>query len=340
MVDLTIVDSLLGVPPGYASWRAAHIARRAGLLPTWLSSMVAQDRPIGPVAREYLERVRRSVAILHAAGEKLSAAHGASVIKGPRIAAHYPAGLLRQSGDTDLVASDEATLWACVLDLSASHGAVPQGVNLLQSANAVHLVVAMKWPAEEPLLDKPLGADISTCAFSGDTRGVPVRAPVPADDDLCSLFAVAEERFQRPFRAKDLLDLVVLADVLHRRFGDRLTEVVPRLAADLCLAPELRQLIKKTAGWVDLPPAWADVAARLRPLAQEEKARRSTRRDIPRLRFGFPLANASRTAPELRIQPFDRGELAITPLGVCLLVDAPTIPEETYVAAMEAARRL
>jgi len=340
MVDLTIVDSLLGVPPGYAPWRAAHLARRAGLLPTWLSCVVAQDQPISSAAREHLDRVRRSVATLHAIGEELSTAHHVTVIKGPRIAAHYPPRLLRQSGDTDLVARDEATLWACVLDLSARHGAVPQGVNLLQSANAVHLVVAMRWPAEEPLLDKPLGADISTCAFSGDTRGVPVRAPVLADDDLCSLFAVAEERFQHPFRAKDLLDLAVLAEVLDRRFGDRLTELVPELAADLCLAPELRQLIRKTGDWVDLPAVWEDVAARLRPLAQEEKAHRSTRQDIPRLRFGFPLANARSTAPELRIHPFDEGELAVTPLGVCLLVDSPTVPEETYVAAVEAAQRL
>jgi hypothetical protein len=130
------------------------------------------------------------------------------------------------------------------------------------------------------------GADISTCTFSGDMAGVPVRVTGPADDDLCSLFAVAEERFQRRFTVKDLIDLVLLADALHHRLGDEVVDVVVSNARTLCLAPELRQLIKKASTWVPLPGAWPEVAHRLQPLAAEEKAlRRASRPGVARLRI-------------------------------------------------------
>lgn len=337
MVDLTVVERLLGVPPGYPNWRVAHLAARARLLPTWLSTLRARGEPLTPAALAHLERTERNVAALHAVGEQQATTHGVTVIKGPRIAAHYPPGVLRQSGDADLVAPDEQALWACVLDLRDRHGAVPQGVNLLQSDHEVHLVVAMKWPAADPLLDKPLGADISTCAFSGDARRVPVRAAVLADDDLCSLFAVAEERFQRSYRAKDLMDLVVLAEVLDRRFGTALPELVVEHATALCLAPELRKLITQVTDWVDLPPVWDHIVEALRPVARDEKTARHTRSGLPRLRFGFPLPVEPPPAPALRIHPFDGGELAHTPLGVSLLVDSPTIDEDHYLAALTAA---
>jgi hypothetical protein len=354
MIELDVVESLLGVPPDYPSWRIADMANRARILPTWLSSVVARGMPISPGASEYLERVRRRVDTLHAVGEELRTRHAVTVIKGERIASRMPAGLLRNSGDADIVAPDQEALWRCVLDLSENRGAVPQGVNILRTTDALHtdalhtdalhtdalhgdalhVVVAMKWPAEEPFLDKPLGADIATCAFCGDMASVPIRVEPLEDDDLCSLFAVAEERFQRKYSRKDMLDLLVLAERLWERFGTSLPELVLGAARRLCLAPELRRLIDKTSEWVDLPDTWLDIAGQLGPLAGEEKAeRKSGNRKPPEVLFGFPLDREPSPSPVIELHQFALGEIARTPIGNCLLLAEPNMSEELYAAA-------
>lgn len=334
MIELDVVESLLGVPPDYPSWRIADMANRARILPTWLSSVVARGMPISPGASEYLDRVRRRVDTLHSVGAELRTKHAVTVIKGERIASRMPAGLLRNSGDADIVAPDQESLWRCVLDLSENRGAVPQGVNILRTTDALHVVVAMKWPAEEPYLDKPLGADIATCAFCGDTASVPIRVEPLEDDDLCSVFAVAEERFQRKYSRKDMLDLLVLAERLWERFGESLPELVLDPARRLCLAPELRRLINKTSDWVDLPETWLDIAEQLEPLAAEEKAeRKSGNRKPPEVLFGFPLDREPSSSPVIELHQFALGEIARTPIGNCLLLAEPNISEELYAAA-------
>jgi hypothetical protein len=341
MVDLDTVDRLLGAPPGYPSWRIADMAIRKGILATWLSSAVARGIEISDGARAYLQRNQRRVADLHLIGEEMARTRGVAVLKGPRIAAYLPAPLLRQSGDVDLVAPDQESLWRSALDLSSRYSAVPHGISVLDGPGGIHIGVTMKWPAEEPHLDKPMSADITTCAFAGDLRGVPVRvAPVP-QDDLCGLFAVAEERFQHKFRVKDMLDLLALAEVLEQRLADRLPETICEHAARLALAPELRQLIAKTNEWVSISERWQDTLEALRPLAQQEKAlRRPDRPGMHRLRFGFPL-NAD-TSADLAVSIHRRndGDIATTPLGTCLLLDRPVLSEDMLTDAAGYARSL
>jgi hypothetical protein len=340
-LDLDVVERLLGVPPHYPPWRVADRAIRGGILATWLSTMVARDRPVSDQAMAYLDRTRRRVGTLHRLGEEMAVAHGLTVIKGPRIARYLPEPLLRQSGDVDLVAPDQESLWRCVLDFQRRLGARPQGVSVLDGPAGVHVGVAMKWPAEEPYLDKPMGADITTCAFGGDLRTVPVRVAMPDEDDLRGLFAVAEERFQHKYRVKDRLDLLVLARVLEDRLGDRLQETVCGWADRLALAPELRSLIRRTDEWVPVPERWREIRDALGPLSRAEKTRR--RPDRPgmlRLRFGYPLDDVSGPGPAVTVHRRDRGDVATTPIGTCLLVERRVLDEDTVADAVAFARAL
>jgi hypothetical protein len=340
-VDPDTVDRLLAGPTGQPTWRVADRAIRAGILATWLSSAVARGIEISDAAREYLDRQRRRVASLSAIGAELAGEYGVTVLKGPRIARYLPAPLLRQSGDVDLVAPDQRSLWACARHLVDRHHAVPQGVSVLDSGDGVHVGVALKWPAEEPHLDKPMGADITTFAFTGDLRGVPLRVAPPDEDDLCGLFAVAEERFQRRFRVKDLLDALALADALEARLGDRLVDVVCARAESLALAPELRQLLRKADEWVPGTPRWRGLIEALRPLAAREKARRRPDRPgLYRLRFGFPLDDRPGPEAEVLIHHREQGDVASTPLGTCLLVERPVLTEDTVAEAVDYARSL
>jgi len=341
MLELNVVDLLLGVPAGCPPWRVADMANRARILPTWLSSAVARELPLNPGAHAYLERWRQRVAELHAIGEEFSRDQRIGLLKGARIATFLPPGLLRQSGDVDLVASDEAALWECAVALRDRYGAVVQSVSLMQGPHGNHVGVALKWPAAEPYLDKPMGADITTCAFAGDFAGVPIRVDPPRDDDLCGLFAVAEERFQRTFRVKDLLDLLVLAEALEQRLADRLTDVVCEHAARLALAPELRQLIRKADAWVPVSDAWIATLAALGPLAEREKAlRQPDRPGMHGLLFGFPLDDIGSDELTVRLHPGADGQVATTPLGACLLTSSQTLGAESVESATRFARSL
>lgn len=333
-ISIAAVEALLGVPPGYPPWRVADMARRARALPTWLSTAEARGIPLSPAARDVLDRERRRVRTLHEIAEAMASAHRVTVLKGVRIAAHLPEGMLRQSGDVDLVAADEDAMWECVRDLMARYEAVPQGVSVMRG-ETTHYGVALKWPAEEPFLDKPMGADVTTCAFAGNFDGVPIRVEPPPDDDLCSIFAVAEERFQRKYRLKDLLDLLVLAGVAEERFGDALLELVPAYAKELCLAPELAKLIERADEWVPVSDLWTAIDAALIPLAEEEKAaRKANQRERHRLFFGLPLSQ-QRTTGRAQIVERDGGDILMTPIGTCLLVDSPVVDADRHAAALE-----
>lgn len=333
---MTTVEELLGVPPGYPAWRVADMARRAGALPTWLSTALARGIALSPAASELLDRERRRVAVLHRTAEELAATQRVTVLKGVRIAKHLPVGMLRQSGDVDLVAADEDAMWACVRDLIQRFDAVPQGVSVMRGLDSpdVQYGVALKWPAEEPFLDKPMGADVTTCAFAGNFVGVPIRVEPLADDDLCAIFAVAEERFQRKYRLKDLLDLLALAEATEDRFGADLLDLIPHHARALCLAPELRKLIVRADDWVSVSPMWMKIATGLETLATEEKQlRRSPRPRMHRLRFGMPLDE--RSTPGLAtIIERPGGDILTTPIGTCLLVDSPVVDADERAAAL------
>jgi hypothetical protein len=225
----------------------------------------------------------------------------------------------------------------------AQFGAVPQGVSVMRGVghDDIQYGVALKWPAEEPYLDKPMGADVTTCAFCGDFRGVPIRVRPPEDDDLCSVFAVAEERFQRKYRLKDLLDMAALAAVLETRFGDDLIDLVPGMAAPLCLAPELVKLLTQVDDWLPLSPLWTKVTDALRPVAQAEKElRRGGRPGMHELFFGMPLDDVGAPGDRARLIARDGGDILVTPIGTCLLVNSPVLEAEALEDAVAFARTL
>jgi hypothetical protein len=337
-ISMTTVEELLGVPPGYPPWRIADMARRARALPTWLSTAEVRGIPLTPAAQDLLDRERRRVKVLHETAELMAASHRVTVLKGVRIAAHLPAGVLRQSGDVDLAAAGEEAMWACVRDLMMRFEAVPQGVSVMRPPTPdgpIHYGVALKWPAEEPYADKPMGADVTTCAFAGNFDGVPIRAEPLADDDLCSVFAVAEERFQRKYRLKDLLDLLALAQATEDRFGSALLDLIPAHAKALCLAPELLKLVTQAGDWVPVSPLWTEIAAALEPIAKEEKAvRRSGERPMHRLSFGLPLSSQASGDSRAAIIERAGGDILTTPIGTCLLVDSPVVDADECAAAL------
>lgn len=342
---IDLLNSLLGVPAGEPIWAAADLARRANVLTTWLSAADLAGLPLTVGDRALLERGRRRMAALYAIARNAATGYRLEVLKGSRIARFYPAGLIRQSGDVDLVAPDAATAWSATLEIAESTGARLDSLSILTDPGIgedVHLGISLKWPAEEPFMDKPMGADITTCAFCGDLKTVPVRCEIPEDTDLCGLFSVAEERFQHKFRVKDRLDFILLAQALEARLGEDLGDVVCGYASQLALAPELRALIRKTDEWVEISPGWNKVMAELEPLVRVEKDRRTADRPgVCRVRNGRLVGSMRTSDGHIEIICHKGVDLAVTPLGTCVLFshDSP-LSIQTWSLALEVVRDL
>jgi hypothetical protein len=337
-----LTSSFLGAPEEMADWRVAELAHRKGILATWLSEIEMTGGVLDPGPADYLARAWRRVQVLHSLGADVAAMHEVTLIKGSVIARHMPVGVLRQSGDVGLVARDEETLWRAVFDVQLRCDAVVRGLSVLCGPDGDRqLGVWLKWPAEEPLLDKPMGAVVSTCAFTGDLKQVGVRTAEIEDSDLLSLFAVAEERFQRKFRVGDLIDLAVLAPALIGTYGDGLADAVTGWAANLCLAPELLQLSRLVTEWWELPSEWAPVMAGLADLSTvESEVRRSGKRVLHTARYGVALDELAAPGLRLTVHSTLGSELATTPVGTFLLVPSAAIDEDTYQRGLLAARKL
>ncbi len=337
-MDFDIIEHLLGSPPDAPLWQVAATASRKKVLASWLSTVVARDIPISAGAREYLERVRRRVATLHDVGAQVRDRTGVTVIKGERIARHMPPWLLRNSGDADLIAENEQMLWRAVIDVRDSYGAIAQSVSVLRTASEQHFVIAMKWPAEEPLLDKPLGADLATCAFCGDVpAGAPLSTTMSDDEDILALHTVAEERFQRKFSVKDLLDFLVLSRRLDQRLDQALAERIVAETMQVRRTPELLNLIAKTRSWVELGPYWEGIEQALASVAAEEKSRRAERADeLPAVYYGYPLDTTPHPGLAAEFHRIDDLDFATTPIGTCLLLSG----EELTLAELERAHQI
>lgn len=337
-----LTASFLGAPDDMHDWRIAELAHRKGILATWLSEIEMTGGSLASGPSEYLARAWRRVQILHSLGADLATVHDITLIKGSMIARHMPAGVLRQSGDVGVVTRDEATLWRVVFDVQLRCDAIVRGLSVLSSEDGDrHLGVWLKWPAEEPLLDKPMGAVVSTCTFTGDLKQVGVRIADIEDDNLLSLFAVAEERFQRKFRVGDLIDLAVLIPPLIDEYGEGLIDTITGWAEKLCLSPELLQLSRLVNEWWQLPAEWYHVMEALIDLSTvESETRRAGGRVLHSARYGVALDEVPGAGLKLDVHNLADCDLATTPVGTFLLVPSAAIDDTAYERGLLAAQHL
>ncbi|MFF3174751.1 hypothetical protein ACFVQ0_19270 [Streptomyces sp. NPDC057900] len=330
---------------------AAALVRRARgiapvLVPLALSLAVREGAEPGPGTAEELRRARERAEtyeeILRAATESEPAVRP---VKGPSLRRWYPGGIVRTMNDLDLTVPDEPALWRVVATVLSRQPVTGVGVSLLEdtgpaAAGGRQLLAAPYWEPADPLLDPEMRVEIATFGYAGDMAAVPVRPELPADQVLADLLALAEERFQRPFNAKDMLDAGLL---LHpARMPD--PELLAATADRWRLAPELAELLElaRTRGGLlgHLPQPLTEA---LRELSGRELARRAApgRAPAARLRYGMPLGPVrapSADAGRARVHECAAGTLLLTPVGDYLLVDCGLVdPEQFESARAEAA---
>jgi hypothetical protein len=349
MIDLSLLHELLRVPAGtdLAPLAAAAKQEHPTLDRLVYSVAAASGQTLPEEVTRGLDHVRaRARTFARLADVARAASPNVQEVKGAVIAKRYPAGLVRPVGDLDLVADGEHDLWRAATAI-AELGQL-SFADLTFFGRPRQTVLTLEWPANDELTEQQLiGVDLSTAAFAGDFDRVPPVQRLPADEWAAALLSVAEERFQRPFQTKDLVDVHVLDQQAPPR---HIVEVV----AQSRRAPETLELLAAAHAARPLSAA-AWLLEELRAPAEAELARRARQPSFKvdddqdadtRLRlglcvYGLHLRWAKRPRwDRVRFHRFHNGTLALTPLADYLLVSSGKVAKAAYEAAMAELTRL
>ncbi|MFJ6749151.1 hypothetical protein ACIQNI_13310 [Streptomyces sp. NPDC091266] len=354
-ITLDLLYELLGIERHWEPILLLRNARivRGHLPPLVLSVARTSGAAMGPGSLAELDRMQRRAATYRAIADELTRIPGTRVLKGPSLAARYPQGVLRPLGDLDVVVPDEPRLWQAASRVLAGRPVDGIDITVLRADGTRHTAIALHWPSEDPMIDPELKVEISTFAYPGDSGAVPLRAATPPEQVQADVLALAEERFQRPFTAKDMLDLaVVFSSPGLPPWAD-----LARSADRFRLAPELLELCQAVSGL----PALAHTVPRELTHALEERAsaeqdrRRSVAVDAApadrsapvreRLDAGMPVhgmllkrADTPRADAYAVTEDFSDGTLLRTPVGDFLLVDGEIVDPGQYESALAAVR--
>jgi hypothetical protein len=194
-----------------------------------------------------LERIERYRTI--AAGVRRRVP-GIVAVKGLEIADLYPAGSTRHMNDLDYVA-DEARLWKLVDELTGDGWDLDTATFVIVDGR-LHVLACLRLPHKDPF-SLPYGVEITTYVTIGNLAGVAPIVELPAqwrDPPVKNLLMLLYERFEQPYRARDLVDasllmaavsdLPALWDEIERlRLWPEYTELAGLQArADLPTAPD------------------------------------------------------------------------------------------------------
>jgi hypothetical protein len=234
-------------------WEVTYLLRHRepSFAPTVYSAWEQDGRDLNPSLRYELELQRARVARYRDVAEKLrAAAPGAVSMKGLEVADRYPAGLVRYMNDLDFWIADEAELWHATVTMASGGWDIWQATFGIEDGH-LRVLVSLRRPNDDPYT-MPFGVELTNYVSLGDLGGVSPLAALPPPLQrpvLKNLVMLLLERFEQPYRARDLVDAAVLLDGLDQAAASTLWSALGRLR----LWPEYAELVQAVAG-TPLPP--------------------------------------------------------------------------------------
>jgi hypothetical protein len=239
---------------------------------TLYSAWQAEGTELSPALREELEAARarvdfyRSVAV-----SVMSAFDSLTTIKGLEVAALYPRGLVRYMNDLDFVASSERDLWQAVSFL-LEDGWDLDTATFSHIGGALQVMVSLRRPNEDRY-QLPYGIEVATYYTLGNQGGIPPVLLLPGQwrsPAIKNTLMLLHERYEQPFRARDVVD----AALLHESLRDEEVDALHRGVVTLGLAAEYSELVRliRAAG-LGSPPRlpggrWTTARVRARRFAR------------------------------------------------------------------------
>jgi hypothetical protein len=223
--------------------------------PTLLAAWEAEGRELSPALRYDLDAARARVAYYRTVDARLRAkVTGLTSVKGLEIIDLYPAGLARHMNDLDFVASTESGLWQACAHLVAD-GWQLHTASFSYFGGCTQVMLSVRRLHEDPY-QLPYAVELTTYYSIGNYGAVWPLVRLPGEwqaPAIKNIIMLLYERFEQPFRARDLVDTALLHSALR---GDELSEL-HHAVVTLNLGIEYGELLERTdrAGLGPLP-AW------------------------------------------------------------------------------------
>jgi hypothetical protein len=239
---------------------------------TLYSAWQAEGAELSPALLGELEAGRARVDFYRSvAARVMSAFGGLSTIKGLEVAALYPPGLVRYMNDLDFVAPAERDLWPAVSFL-LEDGWDLDTATFFHAGGALQVMVSLRRPNEDRY-QLPYGIEVATYYALGDQGGIPPILQLPGQWSAAAIkntLMLLHERYEQPFRARDVVD----AALLHESLRDGEADALHRGVVALGLAAEYSELVRlvRDAGLGSPPPLpggqWTTARGRARRFAR------------------------------------------------------------------------
>ncbi|MEU9884981.1 hypothetical protein [Sphaerisporangium sp. NPDC051011] len=248
-----------------------YVARtdQPSFVATLLSAWERDGRELGPGLAHDLAQYRGRVAFYRDLHARIGATFGNPVtFKGLEVAAHYPEPLVRTMNDLDYWVPEQDRVWSMVSWLVEDGWGV-HSATFLKFEGRLEFMVSMRRLPDDPY-GLPYTVELSTLAMLGDRVGIPARRalPPPCEEPVAkNLVALLLERFEQPFRARDLVDAALQLTGAPKNVLNACALAVHEVG----LWPEYAELASLLeAASLDVPPLPGD----LRALTRIGRARR------------------------------------------------------------------
>ena len=184
--------------------------------PTLFAAWRNEGSPLNPALRYELDvqtaRIRRYREL---AADIAARVPGLTPLKGLEVADLYPADSTRYMNDLDYTAH-EPRLWRLVQELVGDGWELNTGTFWVFDGR-LQVLVCLRMPHEDPYC-LPYGVEITSYVTMGDLAGVaPVMELPPRwrDPVVKNLLMLLFERFEQPYRARDLVDAALMLHALR-----------------------------------------------------------------------------------------------------------------------------
>ncbi|HXS66677.1 MAG TPA: hypothetical protein VN767_27795 [Streptosporangiaceae bacterium] len=262
-----------------------------GLAVTLFSAWEAGGAGLSPALRLEVEAVRNRMEFYRAVIGRIRAkVPDLMLIKGLEVADLYPAGLVRNMTDIDVIAPSQSAQWDVVQILLAEGWEIDAG-SAVSIDGDLHMLISLLLPHEDRY-QAPYSAEIGTTYTLGNLTGIPPVLSLPPEwqpPAIKNMLMLLNERYEQPFRARDLID----SALLHEQLGDSDLQTLHEAVIELCLAVEYSELARlvKAAGLATFSP----LPGGNRATAANARARRLTRQlGFARKPLGWAARNLQR----------------------------------------------
>lgn len=203
------------------------------LTPTVLSAWQAEGHDLNPVLLLELAEARSRVEYYRSVNASLTAkVAGLSSVKGLEILDFYPDGLTRHLNDLDYVASTESVLWqAC--DVLMRDGWELHTATFSHFGGGPQVMVSFRRVQEDDPYRMPYGIELTTYYSIGNygaIRPLVHLQPEWRGAAIKNILMLLYERYEQPFRARDLVDAALMHGTLSREELSVLHEAVVTLS--------------------------------------------------------------------------------------------------------------